>query len=219
MKGLFCRGVPQGFSAVAGMKKGYITITNESLIFKSKKRLTISNLPISEIKEVIRATRRGNSIARIISMDNETYSYFPLTFFTLSTKNKVTEIISLLDKLKSEIKKEKTKKIAPIRRKPTENKMGWQILEKKINKPIDMNKLNKMMQVSSRLRLDMMRKSLEMDEKTFLDKIYDWAAEFGFTIDGDYLIINKNTVSDFIAALDQQFASWETKELDKTEKI
>ena len=65
----------------------------------------------------------------------------------------------------------------------------------------------------------MMRESLNLDKKTFLDKIYDWAEEFGFRIDGDFLKINQDTVSDFIDALDKQFSSWEKMEKEKTDKI
>lgn len=54
-----------------------------------------------------------------------------------------------------------------------------------------------------------MQNVLHIDKKTFDNKIFIWAREFGFIIDGDYLIINKETVSDFIDALDKQFAIWE----------
>ena len=66
-----------------------------------------------------------------------------------------------------------------------------------------------MMEVSTRINLDRMQNVLNMDKKTFDNKIFEWARDFNFTIDGDNLIINKETVSDFIDALDKQFASWE----------
>ncbi len=73
-------------------------------------------------------------------------------------------------------------------------------------------KLKKIIKVSDEIKLDMMRKSLDLDEKTFLDNIYDWAEEFSFRIKGDLLIINQATVDDFINALDGQFSEWERSE-------
>lgn len=72
-----------------------------------------------------------------------------------------------------------------------------------------LEKIKEMMEVSTRINLDMMRDVLDMDKKTFNNKIFEWAKEFSFIIDGDYLNINKETISDFIYALDKQFAIWE----------
>ena len=64
-------------------------------------------------------------------------------------------------------------------------------------------KLQKILQVSDRIEIEQMRKSLGMDEFSFYDKIYDWAAEYNFIIDGDYLIVKKDTISDFLDMLDK----------------
>jgi len=82
-------------------------------------------------------------------------------------------------------------------------------LEQEKEEKEKLEKIKKMMSVSTRINLDRMQNVLDMDKKTFDNKIFEWAEEFGFTIDGDNLIINVNTVSDFIEALDKQFASWE----------
>jgi len=70
-----------------------------------------------------------------------------------------------------------------------------------------LEKIKKLMKVSTRFKLDMLREILNMDSHTFNYKIIDWAEEFGFTIDGDYLIIKKDMVSDFLDALEKQFVS------------
>jgi len=70
-------------------------------------------------------------------------------------------------------------------------------------------KLNTLIEKSNKVNLNQIKDTLEMDTHTFNNKIIDWADEFNFIIDGDYLVINKDTVSDFIDALDKQFASWE----------
>ena len=91
--------------------------------------------------------------------------------------------------------------------------------ERKKLKTETIEKIKKMVKVSDRLRLSMMRKALNIDEDVFMDKIFDWAVEYGFRIDGDFLNINQDTVSDFIDALDKQFSSWEEIEKEKGGKI
>lgn len=82
-----------------------------------------------------------------------------------------------------------------------------------------LEKLKKILKVSVRIKMEQMRNILEMDQKTFDKKIIDWADEFGFTIDGDYISISKESVDDFINALDAQFKSWEHKEAGRLGKI
>ena len=72
--------------------------------------------------------------------------------------------------------------------------------------------LKKILSVSDKIAIRQMRNILEMDEKTFDKKIIDWAVEFGFRIDGDYININRGTINDFIDHLDKQFKAWELQE-------
>ena len=58
-----------------------------------------------------------------------------------------------------------------------------------------------------------------MQEEAFSEKIFEWAEEFNFTIDGDYLVVNKETIDDFMSALDAQFESWKIKEEGSDGKI
>ena len=53
-----------------------------------------------------------------------------------------------------------------------------------------------------------MRKILKMDEDTFNDRIVDWAEEFGFHIDGQYVNFAGSDVSGFIKELNAKFAQW-----------
>ena len=69
-------------------------------------------------------------------------------------------------------------------------------LEKEDKERIE--RVKSMMEVSNRLRLDMMRIALDMDEKAFTEKVFQWAKQFKFLIDGDYLIVNQDTVEDFL---------------------
>ena len=76
-------------------------------------------------------------------------------------------------------------------------------------------KIERMLQVSNRIRLDMMRTALNMEKKAFDEKIFEWAEEFGFIIDKDVLIVDKDRVSDYINKLDVMFETWEKSETEK----
>ncbi len=76
-----------------------------------------------------------------------------------------------------------------------------------------------MLEVSKRISLDRMQDVLEMEKKTFNKRIFELAKQFGFIIDGDYLIVNRDTVSDFIDSLEKTFKEWEGTEKDKNYKI
>ncbi len=53
---------------------------------------------------------------------------------------------------------------------------------------------------------------LGLDADTFSNKIFDWAAEFGFKIDGDFVVIEGGDVTGFISKLDAEFADWGQKD-------
>ena len=40
----------------------------------------------------------------------------------------------------------------------------------------------------------------------------EWANEFGFTIEGDYVIVKDAAVAEFIIRLNEEFNTWQTKE-------
>ncbi|NHJ25317.1 MAG: hypothetical protein EAX89_12120, partial [Candidatus Lokiarchaeota archaeon] len=80
-------------------------------------------------------------------------------------------------------------------------------------------KIRKVMNVSTRVKMDTLKDYLKMDTTTFNQKIFDWAAQFNFTIDGDYLNIRKENVSDFIDELEKQFSSWRRTEENQLDKL
>ena len=80
-------------------------------------------------------------------------------------------------------------------------------------------KIKTMLEVSKRISLDRMQDVLEMEKKAFNKRIFDLAKQYGFTIDGDYLIVNKETVSDFVDSLEKKFKEWEKIEDDESYKI
>ena len=69
-------------------------------------------------------------------------------------------------------------------------------------------KLKEFAEVSQKIRLSMLRNALGLDKRTFDNKIFKWAKEFNFKIDGDFIII-EGDVLEFINSLDNKFKDWE----------
>lgn len=80
-------------------------------------------------------------------------------------------------------------------------------------------RIEKILRVSNKLRLSMMRNALELDKEFFDVKVFDWADEFGFTIDGDYLLVNTENVAGFVESLSREFEEWGAREMDKQGKL
>ncbi|MBA7560989.1 hypothetical protein ES708_02623 [subsurface metagenome] len=70
-------------------------------------------------------------------------------------------------------------------------------------------KLKKIVRVSNRFRLDMLMDIFDIDKKSLIKNVEKWSADFGLKINGNYLIIKKDTVQEFMDALDKQFNEWE----------
>jgi len=83
----------------------------------------------------------------------------------------------------------------------------------------NMEKLREILNISTRIKLERVQNILNLDDKSFDVKIIEWANEFDFKIDGEYLVVNKESVSEFIDALDDKFIEWETREKDISDKI
>jgi hypothetical protein len=80
-------------------------------------------------------------------------------------------------------------------------------------------KLKEMFAVSTRLRLDMIQRILNIDQNTIDRQIFKWAKQFNFKIDGDYIDLHDANVGDFIDQLTQQFANWEQNSKVKEKKL
>ncbi len=88
-------------------------------------------------------------------------------------------------------------------------------LNKKNRKPkaalVDKERLENlraMVQVSKRLKMSQMATALGMSEAALLQKIFKWAQEFGFTVDGDTVEFGSGRTDEFIASLEKEFSTW-----------
>ena len=77
-----------------------------------------------------------------------------------------------------------------------------------IKENVLITKLKEFAEVSQKIRLSMLRNALDLDKRTFDNKIFKWAKEFNFKIDGDFIII-EGDVLEFINSLDNKFKDWE----------
>jgi exosortase/archaeosortase family protein len=73
-----------------------------------------------------------------------------------------------------------------------------------VSEPVKQNRKKKVkesVEKQNKTELKVMRKILRMERKTYKREIAAWSEDFGYTIDGDYLIIPKEKISDFIKLL------------------
>ncbi len=74
------------------------------------------------------------------------------------------------------------------------------------------SRLRKILSVSSKIRIDMLRNAMGLNKQTFDRLIFDWAYSFGFKIDGDYVIVDNADVNGFLGEIDRLFAEWDSCE-------
>ncbi len=194
-KGAFWEGSPPTINWKLNLKKGIILLTENRISFKPLKENYLSQLKVLDVKEVLEEKKSSNAFIKLITKDDKTYTLLPLKRrmkYLIRDKHKAEKLLELLNQVKiykdseqirlTELEKERIKKI------------------------------NSMIEVSDRIKLDMMRTALGMDEKTFTDKVFEWAKKFEFIIDGKYLIVNRNYINEFILSL-------RMNEIDNIDKI
>ena len=76
-----------------------------------------------------------------------------------------------------------------------------------VSEPVKQNRKKKVKEIvkkTNNVKLSLMRKILRMDKKTYSQDIETWSKDFGYTIEGDFLVIPDKEVSNFIELLMQQ---------------
>jgi len=79
---------------------------------------------------------------------------------------------------------------------------------KKVEKldEVTLKKVEQIVKVSDKVKLETMQKMLGLTEEDFLNNVYNWAEQFNFRIDGDLLVINPDTVDEFITMLNTKYS-------------
>ncbi len=80
-------------------------------------------------------------------------------------------------------------------------------------------RLKKLVQVSRTLKISQMAQILDMSEKELYQRIIDWAAEYGFTLDQDVVDFGSSKKDSFVAELDKSFAEWGKSAATKAGKV
>ena len=68
----------------------------------------------------------------------------------------------------------------------------------KEKKSLDIDEIKNLFMISKKIKIDHLRELLKLNMKDLLHLLINWGQEYQFQIDGDYLIINKNTVEKFL---------------------
>ncbi len=160
---------------------GVIFLNEDYLSFKPFTEKSITQIPILNIINISNNSSKSDPTVNFQTKDTAFYSLMTLKKHIgryINDKGKTERLFKLIDQAKAYKTSELTR------------------LQKEEQEKID--RIKSMMQVSNNLRLDMIRTALEMDEKLFTEKVFQWAKQFNFLIDGDYLIINQDTAADFL---------------------
>jgi hypothetical protein len=160
---------------------GVIFLNEDYLSFKPFVKKSITQILVLDIVNISSDISKLGPTVDIQAKNNKFYSIFALKKQIgrqIKDKAKTGRLFELINQAKIYKTSEQTR------------------LQKEEKEKID--RIKSMIQVSSKLRLDMMRTALELDEKMFTEKVFQWAKQFNFIIEGDYLLINQNTTTDFL---------------------
>ena len=165
-------------------QRGIIFLNEDYLSFKPFAEKSIFQIQILSIIQILMETSKIGPAVNIQIKEGKSYTLMALKkqlkMYT-KDKSKTGKLYEFLNQAKIYKSSEQTR------------------LEKEDREKIA--RITSMMEVSNKLRLDMVRTALDMDEKLFTQKVFQWAKEFNFLIDGDYLIINEETSKEFIEDL------------------
>ena len=179
--GSFCLGSLLSYDLKEMTIQGHIFLTENYILFKSFHSEGIFKIKVLNFKDITMEIEGSTTYVKIGTIDEKTYSLFPL-------KRQRRSLVK--DKLKTE-------KLYDVLNQAKMYKESEHLRLKKDERD-KFKQLKTMLKVSNRLKLKMMRTTLGLEKESFNNKIFEWAKRFEFTIDGDYIIINKDTISAFL---------------------
>jgi len=160
---------------------GVIFLNEDYLSFKPFNEKSIAQISVLNIINISSDTSKSGPAVNIQTKEGKFYSFITLKKHIgrySKEKAKTERLFELVNQAKIYKSSEQTR------------------LEKEEKEKI--NRVKSMMEVSNKVRLDMIRTALDMDKKLFTEKVFQWAKQFNFLIDGDYLVINQDTATDFL---------------------
>jgi hypothetical protein len=165
--------------------QGRIFLTENYILFKSFQPGGMYKIEVLDFKEITMEIADSTTYVEIETISDQSYSIF-----------------SLKRHWRKYIKDElKTEKLYDVLNQARMYKDSEHVRVKKEEKE-KIKKIKTMLKVSNRLKLKMLRIALGLEKESFNNKIFEWAKKFDFAIDGDYIIINKDTASSFLNHLE-----------------
>ncbi len=82
-----------------------------------------------------------------------------------------------------------------------------------------MEKLKRLLRSSTRVRQSQLAEYLGLSLEDLFPRLVEWADQFHFKIDGDFIATENSEIDGFVANLDVLFAEWNGKEKGKQGKV
>lgn len=175
-----CRALFALLERAVIFRRGILLINKKELIFKSHgyNPEIVQKVLVREITSQAKEKRGNNNYIRINNSSGEAYALCALT----STRkwkfnpddDKTNRVYSLLRNLRIEDQRQKI--VEPLK---------------------------KMMQVSTRININLLKETLGIDSSIFYQNIFNLASELGLIIDGDSLKVDNVSDTNFIRALNK----------------
>ncbi len=180
-KAAFWKGVPSEVDWKAKLHEGFLILTENGLSFKFFNKNSVYHEKVTQIKDIHRELIDSVAYIQIVNIQKKITSYLALK----SNSRLIKQDELKTDKLYELINQAKNYK-------ETEQ---LQIEEKKREL---IKQIKTMLAVSSKIKLDTMRLALDMDEKEFFEKIFRWAKKFNFIVDGDEVVVDHDSIPQFM---------------------
>jgi hypothetical protein len=177
----FWEGTPSVDNWKSTLQEGFLILTENSLDFKPFNVNAVHHEKITKIIEIHRELVDSMPYIQITNIANSTTSYLGLKNNSWHRKEdqlKTDKLFELITQAKDYKEAEKL-----------------QIKEKR--KEL-IQQIGTMLAVSNRLKMDTMRTILDMDQDEFDENIFNWAEKFNFIIDRDEIIVDHNSIPQFM---------------------
>ncbi len=177
----FWEGIPSEGNWKANLKEGFLILTENGLSFKSFNINFAHQEMVTRISEIHRELIDSIVYIQIVNFQSKLTSYLALKGNSRLIKQ---------DQLR-------TDKLYELINQAKDYKETEQLqIEKKKTDLI--KQIKSMLSVANKIKLDAMRVALDMDKKDFLEKVFSWAKKFNFIIDGDEIVVDHDSIPEFI---------------------
>lgn len=171
----------------------FLLLNKEKLIFKSQQMIIIQEILLRDITTLVKERSGSDNYLKIITSAKQCFAFCVALAGSKKPDNyRTSQLYSLLLNLEG-----------------VKGKSEQQVIDK----------LKSMIQVSPRINITVLKEVLGVESSIFYQNIYNLAAQLEITIDGDYLKVDKISVSEFIRGLNEYFKLGISDEMLIQEKL